>query len=129
MGERCVCPQAVTRENAGLSTDQYPRPIPIVVSMTEITDRAQELLAGRIDAIRKLNERQHAAAVAREAADAADREAAGAWSEATHAGWTAVELRKLGLSQPANRRGGRPKGSRSTKRAESAHVDSQPPNA
>ncbi|NYJ76495.1 hypothetical protein [Allobranchiibius huperziae] len=86
--------------------------------MTEITDRAQELLAGRIDAVRKLSERQRTATQAREAADAADRDAAAAWSDATQAGWTSTELRKLGLAQPTNRRGGRPKGSRTTRRPE-----------
>lgn len=82
--------------------------------MSDITDRAQQLLAGRVDAVHKLNERQQAAAQAREAAEAAEREAAGAWTEATQAGWTSTELRKLGLSQPSNRKGGRPKGSRKT---------------
>lgn len=83
--------------------------------MTEITDKAQELLAGRVDAIRLLSERQSAAEAAREAADSADREAAAAWSDATQAGWTSSELRKLGLRQPPSRRGGRPRGSRTTK--------------
>ena len=79
--------------------------------MSEITDRAQELLAGRIDSIRVLSERQAAAKDAREAADRAERDAAAVWSDATHAGWSAGELRKLGLSQPASRKGGRPRGS------------------
>lgn len=86
--------------------------------MTEITDRAQELLAGRIDAIRKLSESQVAALKAHEAAERADRDTAAAWSDATRAGWTSIELRKLGLSQPTNRRGGRPKGSRTIKHAD-----------
>lgn len=86
--------------------------------MTEITDRAQKLLAGRVDAIRKLSERQHAATRAREAADGANRDVASAWSDATQAGWTPTELRKLGLNQPASRRGGRPKGGRTAKRAD-----------
>ncbi|XAS78307.1 hypothetical protein V3G39_17915 (plasmid) [Dermatophilaceae bacterium Sec6.4] len=86
--------------------------------MSDITDRAQQLLAGRIDAIQKLSERQAAAIGARESADAAERDAASAWTEATQAGWTAAELRKLSLTQPGARRGGRPKGSRNTKRSE-----------
>lgn len=80
-------------------------------AMTEITDRAQGLLAERIDAVRKLSERQHAASQAREAADVAERDAAAAWSDATQAGWTSTELRKLGLSQLTSRRGGRPRNS------------------
>lgn len=88
--------------------------------MTEITDKAQELLAGRIDAVRKLSERQHAATQARESADAAERDAASAWSDATQAGWTSAELRKLGLAQPNSRRGGRPKGNRSRQSGGSA---------
>ncbi|NYJ76549.1 hypothetical protein [Allobranchiibius huperziae] len=88
--------------------------------MTEITDRAQELLAGRIDAVRKLSERQRAATQARESADAAERDAATAWTEATQAGWTSAELRKLGLAQPTNRRGGRPKNTRITRRSDTS---------
>ncbi len=83
--------------------------------MSDIADRAQQLLAGRVDAVRKLNERQQAATAAREAAEATEREAAGAWTEATQAGWSAGELKKLGLVQPGVRRGGRPKGSRNVK--------------
>ncbi len=86
----------------------------MVEHMSDITDRAHQLLSGRVDAIRKLSERQAVAVTAREDADAADRDAASAWTEATQAGWTSTELRKLGLSQPMNRRGGRPKGKRST---------------
>ena len=87
-------------------------------AMTEITDRAQELLAERIDAVRKLSESQRSASQVREAAETADREAAAAWSDAIQAGWTSTELRKLGLSQPATRRDGRPKASRTTKRTD-----------
>ncbi len=83
--------------------------------MSDITSRAQQLLAGRLDAVQKLSERQQKAAHAREAADAAEREAAGAWTEATQAGWSSTELKRLGLPQPTNRRGGRPKGSRTGK--------------
>ena len=88
--------------------------------MAEISDRAQQLLAGRIDAVRKLSERQHAASATLKAAEEASREASAAWSEATQAGWTSAELRKLGLSQPTNRRGGRPQGSRTTRRSDQA---------
>lgn len=84
--------------------------------MTEITDRAQQLLAGRLDAIQKLSERQHAANTAKDAAVAAEREVATAWSEATQAGWTSRELTKLGLNQPPNRRGGRPRKNTPTQR-------------
>lgn len=86
--------------------------------MTDITDKAQQLLAGRIEAVRQLSERQQTATQAHESADAADRDAAAAWSDATQAGWTSTELRKLGLTQPTSRRGGRPKRGRVTKRPE-----------
>lgn len=94
--------------------------------MTDITERAHELLAGRVDAIRTLNDLQHTATHARETADTAERDAANAWTEATHAGWTAAELRKLGLTQPANRKGGRPKGTRTTKTKQPVTHESQP---
>ena len=93
--------------------------------MTDITDRAQELLAGRINAIRKLSECQRSASHVREAADTADRETAAAWSAAIQAGWTSTELRKLGLAQPTNRRGGRPKGSRTTKKVQQTAAEDQ----
>ncbi len=83
--------------------------------MSDIASRAQELLKGRLDAVQKLNQRQQEAAHARDVAEAAQREAAGAWTEATQAGWSSTELKRLGLTQPTNRRGGRPKGPRTGK--------------
>lgn len=123
---RRVCLQAVTLSNTLPIADDKPPHDTYRGAMTEITDRAQQLLAGRIDAIRKLNESQNTAAQARDAADAADRDVTSAWTEATQAGWTTTELRKLGLTQPANRRGGRPKGSRTNKRATAA---AEPPES
>ena len=75
--------------------------------------------------VRKLSERQHAALAAQKAAEEATREASAAWSEATQAGWTSTELRKLGLAQPTNRRGGRPKGSRTTKKVQQTAAEDQ----
>ena len=66
-----------------------------------------------------------AAKAARETANEAEHDAATAWSDATQAGWSAGELRKLGLHQPTNRRGGRPKGSRTAK-TPVTNVDSAP---
>lgn len=96
--------------------------------MSEITDRAHQLLNGRVDAIEKLSDCQMAAIAARESADVADRAVASAWTEATQAGWMASELRKLGLVQPAAQKGGRPKGvknraDRSAEQPASAQTD------
>lgn len=97
--------------------------------MSDIASRAQELLTGRLDAVQKLNERQEHAVHAREAADTAEREAASAWTQATQAGWSSMELKRLGLTQPTNRRGGRPKGSRTSKtHARAAVTEHHEPN-
>ena len=122
-GEAAYASPAVSLGNVACTTLYAPLDAPIVGRMSEITDRAQQLLAGRIDAIRKLSDRQREATQAREVADSADRKVAAAWSEATQAGWSATELRKLGLTQPVSRRGGRPKGSRTTGRQENAGTD------
>lgn len=76
--------------------------------MSEITDKAQELLAGRIDSVRILEDRAAQVRDARIALTTAERAEAEAWSSATSAGWTPAELKRLGFSQPRSRRGGRP---------------------
>jgi len=80
--------------------------------MGDLKERAQELLAGRMRALDALEESAHRLDRARREVRDAEAAQSTAWSAATGAGWTAAELRKLGLSQPPSRRGGRPKTSR-----------------
>ena len=89
--------------------------------MSEVTDKAQELLNGRLDSVRSLE--QHAAQVraARDQLATAERAEADAWSAATSAGWTSAELKRLGFSQPATRRGGRPRSTTRRRESESGN--------
>lgn len=82
--------------------------------MSELKDKAQEMLAGRLSALDAIESANGRLSAARDELRAAEGAIAGAWSTATDAGWTPGELRKLGLTQPPSRRGGRPKSRRST---------------
>ncbi|WP_217490504.1 hypothetical protein [Dermacoccus sp. Ellin185] len=76
--------------------------------MSEITTKAQELLAGRLESVQRLEQAHHETARVRSELAAAERAEGEAWSNATAAGWTPTELKRLGFTQPASRRGGRP---------------------
>lgn len=80
--------------------------------MSELKDKAQQMLAGRLGALDAIESANGRLAEAREELRAAESAVTGAWATATDAGWTPGELRKLGLSQPPTRRGGRPKSRR-----------------
>lgn len=77
--------------------------------MTTLKERAQELLDARMAALDILETAYTHAETLRRDLKAADAAVATAWTGATEAGWLPAELRKLGISQPATRRGGRPK--------------------
>lgn len=77
-------------------------------AMSELTDRAQELLNGRMAVLERLGEAQaDVSSLNAKLKEAEDGQSA-AWSDATSVGWTTTELRALGLVQPASKRGGRP---------------------
>lgn len=80
--------------------------------MSELKEKAQQLLAGRLDALDGIENAASRLANARAELKAAESAVNDAWATATDAGWTPVELRRLGIAQPATRRGGRPKGRR-----------------
>lgn len=82
--------------------------------MSEITNKAQELLADRIASVEQLERRRDEVTRLRDALHAAERGEAEAWSAATTAGWSVGELKRLGFTQPATRRGGRPRAQRAT---------------
>lgn len=77
-----------------------------------LKERAQELLATRLAALDDIEEASARVERAREELRTAEAAFTAAWSAANSAGWTAAELRRLGLSQPATRRGGRPRAGR-----------------
>ncbi|RYG75835.1 hypothetical protein EU513_15180 [Yimella sp. RIT 621] len=91
--------------------------------MSEITTKAQELLAGRVASVEELERRRNEVGRLREALQAAERGEAEAWSAATSAGWSAAELKRLGFSQPPTRRGGRP--ARKTAARKSSHTHTE----
>lgn len=76
--------------------------------MSEITTKAQELLAGRLESVRKLEEARTNVLRAREHLTREERAESDAWAEASAAGWTPAELKKIGFTPPRGRRGGRP---------------------
>ncbi len=80
---------------------------------TPTADRAEqlarELLDTKVNTIRALADRAATATQAREQLDEAERAHATAYREATHAGWTDTELRKIGLSPSKRRAPGRPR--------------------
>ena len=80
--------------------------------MSEITNKAQELLAGRITSVEELERRRNEVIRLRKALQEAERSEAESWSAATAAGWSAGELKRLGFKQPLSRRGGRPRAAR-----------------
>ncbi|WP_147301457.1 hypothetical protein [Calidifontibacter indicus] len=82
--------------------------------MSEITDKAQQLLNGRLESIRVLEEQSARVREVRDLLAAAERAEGEAWSAAAGAGWTPAELKRLGFSQPPSRRGGRRPVSRRT---------------
>lgn len=86
--------------------------------MSELTDKAQTLLAGRITSIERLEQTTARVATAKEQLRDAERGAQEAWSAAITAGWTDAELRQLGLSKVAKR--GRPAGSRNKRKTTAA---------
>ncbi|MBC9958340.1 hypothetical protein [Yimella sp. cx-51] len=76
--------------------------------MSEITTKAEELLAGRLESVRKLEEARTNVLRAREHLAREERAESQAWAEASAAGWTSAELKKIGFIAPRGRRGGRP---------------------
>lgn len=69
---------------------------------------AQQLLQDRLTAVRELAERRRVRDEKQDALDAAERDYAETWARAERAGWSAAELKKVGLAEPAKRRPGRP---------------------
>ncbi len=78
--------------------------------MSGVKERAQELLAARLEVVTGLESAHSRLAVAQEGVRSAEGAVAVAWKSAVDAGWTATELRKLGFVAPPARRGGRPVG-------------------
>jgi hypothetical protein len=77
---------------------------PRIVAMSEIKDRARQLLEARLEALAPLEEAANRAERAREELRAAESSIGTAWSRATDAGWTPAELKRLGLRPPTVQR-------------------------
>jgi len=76
--------------------------------MSGVKERAQDLLAARLEVVTGLDTARSRLAEAQEGVRSAEGAVAVAWKSAVDAGWTATELRKLGFVAPPTRRGGRP---------------------
>lgn len=72
--------------------------------MSAATDKAQELLGGRVAVVGELEKASAQVDELRERLDVAERDVAQAWSAATSAGWTPRELRSLGFKEPRAKR-------------------------
>lgn len=70
---------------------------------------ARQLLDERVNVARRLATASADAERARKAAEQADRDFASTYREATQAGWTEAELRKIGVPAPKRRGPGRPR--------------------
>lgn len=75
-----------------------------VVGMTNATDKAQELLGGRIAVVGELEQAVAHLDDVRAQIDDAERGVFEAWKVATGAGWTPRELRTLGFKEPREKR-------------------------
>jgi len=100
--------------------------------MTTLSEKAQELLEGRKQAVEQLGS-AHEELEALEARYAeematAQRKVSDAYKAATSAGWTERELRVLGVQRPTSQRAGRAPATRAkrrtTSRGTSASADS-----
>lgn len=80
--------------------------------MSGARERAERLLAARLDVVGTLEQANAALAEARQRTREAESAVATAWNAAKDAGWTPAELRKLGFAAVPSRRGGRPKATR-----------------
>lgn len=72
--------------------------------MTNATDKAQELLGGRIAVVGELEQAVAHLDGVRAQIDDAERGVVEAWKAATGAGWTPRELRTLGFKEPREKR-------------------------
>lgn len=88
--------------------------------MSTATEKAQELLGGRIVAVEELEKSSARVGELRERLDAAERDVAQAWNAATSAGWSPRELRTMGFKEPRAKRA--PKRARSASRDGADHA-------
>lgn len=98
------------------------------ISPQEAAASARELLDARVAIVEQLAAASSRLSAARAAFEDVEREYGSMWAQAERSGWTATELRKVGLSEPGRRRPGRPKKPRSHTDAPSVETDSTPGN-
>ena len=85
------------------------------MSDQDVRTKAREMLAHRLEVIDNLTGATQRENQLRQQLSEAQAATAGAWTKAAESGWSARELRQLGFTQPPTRRGGRPKGARTSK--------------
>lgn len=75
----------------------------------DVREKAQALLAARLNVVDALKSADDEEETAREALRAAERTKARAWQEAIGTGWTARELKSMGFKEPGIKAPGRPR--------------------
>lgn len=98
------------------------------ISPQEAAASARKLLDARVAIIEQLAAALSRLSAASAAFEDAEREYGSMWAQAERSGWTATELRKVGLSEPGRRRPGRPKKPRSLTDVASVEAKSAPGN-
>jgi len=78
--------------------------------MSGVKERAQELLAARLEVVTDLESAHSKLTQAQQDVRSAEGAVSVTWKAAVDAGWTAAELRRLGFVAPPARRGGRSAG-------------------
>lgn len=85
---------------------------PQFVDPDRVETEARQLLDAKVAAVRLLATARQKLANRQAALEEAEREDATCYAAATRAGWTAEELRRVGLSAPSRRPPGRPSAAR-----------------
>jgi len=85
---------------------------PQTVDPDRVEKEARQLLDAKVAVVRLLATARQKVAHRQAALEEAEREDANCYSAATGAGWTAEELRKVGLPAPSRRPPGRPPAAR-----------------
>ncbi|PPK91929.1 hypothetical protein CLV92_11910 [Kineococcus xinjiangensis] len=84
---------------------------------------ARALLDEKMANVERLTETRKRCAELRQQLEEAERADAVQWAEALRAGWSEDELKRCGLGEPARKKPGRPRQSRSSRKSASVGAD------
>lgn len=95
------------------------------MDMQKTEDLARELLDGRIQSVRTLVEKRERVATLRDELADAERDDVSAYRQAIKDGWSADELKKLGIDEPEKKRRTRRRAAKAGTGAESKPAASE----